>query len=169
MPPKLLLLRHCQWAPHTSQLPLSGKQQAFGWSKNSLRVINTLGCRVCRYPRLWGLGDCPSSHGWIHTWAPFGTFTFSSLLSCSYPYFSLRALHLLSPSCSLLSSCLSGFHCWLFSFSSLPISHPGIRLPLSLQVSDLASSPSPCLLLGLPLFACLCPSLSLHLTPPLFF
>lgn len=56
-----------------------------------------------------------------------------------------------------------------FFFSTFCFLSWYICLPLSLQVSDLASSSSKSPSKSLPLLACLHPSLSLYPTPPLYF
>lgn len=99
---------------------------------------------------------------WIHTWIPFLHLSvLLPVISLLFPVSGPR-LCLLPPLCSPAAS--QAFIAKCFPLPPLSISFPGICWPLSLQMSDLASSSFPCLLLGISL--CEPISIPLSLTAP---
>ena len=123
---------------HASQLPLSGNQQAFRIVEEQ-PVINILGWSVGRYHRTRGIGGdhldgisfLSPQIVWVRVCTSFLHLSVSPViyLPSLLPSFGPG---LLSPSCS--SGLQLPLRLSLLCVFSLPVSPPGICLPLSLRV-----------------------------------
>lgn len=122
---------------HASQLPLSGNQQAFRIVEEQL-VINILGWPVGRYHRTRGTGGSPRRLSLPLSPVCVGSHVSIFSASVCFPVIYLPSLlpslgpGLLSPPFS--SGLQLPLRLSLSCVCSLPVSPPGICLPLSLRV-----------------------------------